>query len=129
MDFTTRDADDETKSLPTGRTICESRPRPLVKGYGRLLISGGVQSASVAFGPAGEILEVNSVTGVLRQYNATGGRVLSGVQSASVAFAPDSEVLDIIFSDGSLDQDDATVIAYVCMESRAALIAGPDSGS
>ena len=74
-------------------------------------------------------MEVNSVTGVLRQYNATGGRVLSGVQSASVAFAPDSEVLDIIFSDGSLDQDDATVIAYVCMESRAALIAGPDSGS
>jgi hypothetical protein len=66
-------------------------------------------SVSVAFGPAGEVLEVVSPSGVLTQYSAAGAQVLGGgVRSASVAFDPSgSEVLLVTFQDGTLMQFNA----------------------
>jgi hypothetical protein len=65
-------------------------------------------SASVAFGPSGEVVEVLSTAGVLTQFDSTGAHQLggAGVQSAGGAFLANSEVLDIIFSNDALDQFD-----------------------
>jgi hypothetical protein len=65
-------------------------------------------SVSVAFGPAGEVLEVVSSAGVLTQYDASGAHVLGGgVRFASVAFGPAGEELLVTFLDGRLVQFDA----------------------
>src|SRR5262249_9671722 len=66
-------------------------------------------SASVAFGPAGEVIEVVSATGFLTQFDAAGVHPLvGGVRSASVAFGPAGEVLLITMLSGALLQADAS---------------------
>jgi hypothetical protein len=65
-------------------------------------------SVSLAFGPAGAVLEVVSPTGVLTQFDAAGAHVLGGgVRAASVAFSGGSEVLLVTYLDGRLVQFDA----------------------
>jgi hypothetical protein len=64
---------------------------------------------SVAFGPAGEVVEVVSATGALTQLDASGAHVLgSGIRSASAAFGPKGEVLLLTFQNGALVQFDAS---------------------
>jgi hypothetical protein len=83
------------------------------------LWAGGVQSASVAFGSTGDVLEVVTTAGVLTQFDFTGAHQLggSGVESAGAAFTSNSLVLDIIFSDGTLDQFDASGVHRLGMVS------------
>jgi hypothetical protein len=72
------------------------------------VLGGGVRSASVAFGPAGQVLLVTFQTGALVQFDAAGPHLLGpGVLYACVAFAPFGEVVDLIFEDGSVWQFDA----------------------
>jgi Calx-beta domain len=65
---------------------------------------------SVAFGPAGEVLELVNSAGVLTQFDAAGAHQLggAGVRSASVAFGPGGEVLEVVTTTGVLTQFDAS---------------------
>ena len=75
-----------------------------------------MQSASVAFGATGEVMAVVYQTGVLFQFDASGGHQLAtGVRAAGVGFAPSAndltfgtlpsiEALDVVFSNGNLFQ-------------------------
>jgi hypothetical protein len=64
-------------------------------------------SASVAFGPAGEVMEVVA-GGTLLQTDRTGAHVVAGgVLSAAAAFQGDREVLLVTFTDGTLVQFDS----------------------
>jgi hypothetical protein len=66
-------------------------------------------SVSVAFGPAGEVIELVNSAGVLTQFSAAGAQVLGGgVRSASVAFGPNGEVLEVVTLGGVLTQFDST---------------------
>ena len=72
------------------------------------LLRGGVHSASAAFGPAGELLDVVTTDGVLLGFDASGGRALaSGVLSVAVTFGPAGEVTLVLFRNGSLVGFDA----------------------
>jgi hypothetical protein len=67
-------------------------------------------SVSVAFGPAGAIVELVNSEGVLTQFDASGAHQLGngGVRYASVAFGPNGEVLEVVSTAGVLTQFDAT---------------------
>src|SRR5437016_2124160 len=92
------------------------RPRPTSRPppqHGRLLqfdatglhtlASGGVNSASVAFGRGGQVLLATLTNGALIQVDAAGARTLaSGVGSASVAFNGAAEVIVAALTDGTL---------------------------
>jgi hypothetical protein len=67
-------------------------------------------SASVAFGPAGAVVELVNSEGVLTQFDATGAHQLGngGVRYASIAFGPNGDVLEIVSTAGVLTQFDAT---------------------
>ena len=67
-----------------------------------------INSASVAYGPGGQVLLVTFLDGSVLQVDVTGAHVLTGgVRSASVAFGPAGRVLDMIFQDNSMVQFDA----------------------
>ena len=73
------------------------------------LANSGVGSASVAFGPAGEVIVATLQDGTVVQADATGVHTLgNGVRTAGVAFVAGAEVLDVIFADGTLVQFDLT---------------------
>src|SRR5207244_3386220 len=58
---------------------------------------------SVAFGPAGEVVDVVSSDGVLTQYDAFGTHVLGGgVRFASLAFGPSGAVMEVVALSGVL---------------------------
>jgi hypothetical protein len=65
---------------------------------------------SVAFGPAGEVVELVNSAGVLTQFDAGGAHQLGngGVRSASIAFGPFGEVLEVVSTAGILTQFDST---------------------
>src|SRR5438876_481182 len=72
-------------------------------------LGSGVRSASVAFGPTGEVLLVTLDSGVLTQFDAFGSRTLgSGVLSADVSFGPAGEVVLVTSDGGVLTRFDAT---------------------
>ena len=78
---------------------------------GAHVLGGGVQAVGVAFGPAGQVLEVVSVGGTLTQFDATGGHVLfGGVQDVGVAFGPAGQVLEVVFSDATTVPEPATCL-------------------
>jgi uncharacterized repeat protein (TIGR01451 family) len=95
----------EARCLPallTGGTLVQ------FDASGTHALGSGVHSASVAFGPAGEVLEVVTTDGNVTQFDATGAHPLGGgVQSASAAFGPAGEVLEVVFTNGTLVQYDA----------------------
>ena len=65
-------------------------------------------SVSLAFGPAGQVLELVNSEGVLTQFDATGAHVLGGgVRSAGVAFGPNGMVLEVVGLNNILTQFDA----------------------
>jgi hypothetical protein len=65
-------------------------------------------SVSVAFGPAGEVVEVVYSSGALYQFDAAGAHYIGGgVRSASVAFYAGGEVLLVTFPSGALVQYDS----------------------
>src|SRR5437773_861611 len=68
-----------------------------------------VQSADLAFGPSGQVLEVVSLGGALTQFDAGGSHLLlsSGVQSVDVAFGPSGQVLEVVSVGDALTQFDA----------------------
>jgi hypothetical protein len=69
---------------------------------------GQAPSVSVAFGPAGEVVEVVYSNGNLFQFDVAGAHYLGGgVRSASVAFYGGSEVLLLTYQGGVLYQFDA----------------------
>src|SRR5215471_6509396 len=75
---------------------------------GAHFLGTGVQSAGIAFGPSGEVLDIVDTAGTLRQFDSSGTHVLGGgIQSADVAFGPQGQVLAIVFSSGELFQFDA----------------------
>jgi trimeric autotransporter adhesin len=87
---------------------------------------------SVAFGPAGEVVELVNSAGVLTQFDATGVHQLGngGVRSASIAFGPSGQVLEIVSTAGILTQFDSTgahQLGGVGVES-ASIAFGPDGG-
>jgi hypothetical protein len=76
--------------------------------FGAHPLGGGVLNASVAIGPAGEVLTVVGTDGVLRQFDAGGVHTLdSGVLTANVAFSSSAgEVLEVAYTNGALIQYD-----------------------
>jgi hypothetical protein len=66
-------------------------------------------SVSVAFGPAGEVMEVVNAQGVLTQFDASGAHTVGGgVRAASVAFGPAGWTLLVTYQNGTLEQYDAS---------------------
>jgi hypothetical protein len=66
-------------------------------------------TVSVAFGPAGEVMEIVTTGGALFQLDWAGAHQLagSGITSAGVAFGPAGEVMEIVTTGGALFQLDA----------------------
>ena len=76
--------------------------------FGAHALFKGVRSASVAFGPRGEVLDVVFQDGTLTQYDAKGAHALfGGVVAAQVGFGATGEVLDVVFSNSHALQVDA----------------------
>ena len=71
---------------------------------GVTVLSSGVRSASVAFGPSGQVVLVTYKSGILVRYDRSGARVLfaGGVQGASLAYGPLGEVLLVTTPAGAL---------------------------
>jgi hypothetical protein len=94
---------------------------------GTFQLATGVRSASVAFGPQGEIMVVVFQDGRLVQFDASGVHLLaSGVLSAGVGLNGGQEVVEVVFQGGTLVQFDATGGHQLATNVRSASVAfGP----
>jgi hypothetical protein len=85
-----------------------SRPQGAAADAGAYERAVPFTSVSVAFGPAGQVVEVVDSAGNLTQFDAAGTHYIGGgVRSASVAFYANSEVLLVTYQNGVLYQFDA----------------------
>jgi hypothetical protein len=87
-------------------------------------LATGARSASVAFGPQGEIMDVVFQDGELIQFDVYGTHQLTtGVLSASVAIVSGQEVLEVVALDGTLKQYDGAGIHQLATGVRSASVA------
>jgi hypothetical protein len=112
----TRDGKEVLELVTSNGTLIEFNPR------GAFQLATGVRSASVAFGPQGEIMVVVFQDGRLFQFDATGAHLqATSVLSASVALTPSGqEVLDVVFLNGFLTEYSATGTHVVTFNVRSA---------
>jgi hypothetical protein len=67
------------------------------------------RSVSVAFGPAGQVVQLVSANGTFSQIDSTGRHVLGGgLRAASLAYGPAGLVQELVSANGTLTQFDAS---------------------